>query len=810
MFQKYMKIALLIQDDPYGVIAQSLQVVIANAHENELYYQFEFLYGNETTLDDLKHKVDRGSYWAGFSVNEGASAKLMAALMSPSLASVYDPTAACTFFYDMGRDGITYSQIIGSLSSSLSLGTAGITKKFLALKFASQNISASSIQASVLTNPVGVRSIPLHKVGYWGVHASVGGSITQIYLVTIVQAVLVIKFYKEFEGRGINPRHLVMVPAIHRLIGSAILAFWPPVVLLCLGGGRHLLTATKFWSWWFFLWWTITIFTGFNNMIFHLVGIEIGVLIGILTVLIQVATSGGIFPMDAIPSFYKLGYIFPYYHAVQGSRAILLHSLPHQLNNSIGCYVVWVMLFFVLYSTVCFSWIDKLKNVLELVKPHHDIEAEAREHKRRKSLGGAPPSNLSIFDPSLHKELSLTFKKGIGAEIGLTVFMFIMLLLAVGNIWNPPKNYSRIHLALINNDPGSVGKTVETVRNILHPSFDFTLEVLSPNSLSYDACVKKVRTRHYWGILWVEPDATTTLNTYLGLTGAGNADAYGSATQAMTLIYDPTRGGSLISKFINAYASQFAGVASAIQAQKTLGMAAAQGKKFSDYGARALINPIYLTVDALHKPEYSGVDGSISSAAMALYLGNVVQVLIITGFHMPLMRANVIYEHRALAKALHLSVGCFILSFIPAISCAWWGQTMTGAKFFAYWMFLFLSMVVFGGFIFMHNHIAHEGGVIVNLIFFSLNQASSEQTIPLALQPPFFRIGYGLPFNQIMAGGRYILFGASTDYARAIGVLFGWAIFFLIASYRLNIRRKHFQELCGKKEDAQQVVDSKN
>ena len=131
---------------------------------------------------------------------------------------------------------------------------------------------------------------------------------------------------------------------------------------------------------------------------------------------------------------------------------------------------------------------------------------------------------------------------------------------------------------------------------------------------------------------------------------------------------------------------------------------------------------------------------------------------------------------------------------------------MTTETFFQYWALLWLAMLTFGAFIsaLMHLFGAELGG-LVNIMLFALNQASSNASLPFELQNPFFQVGYALPFNQIVTGGRYILFAVhQLDIGRCVGVLIGWTGFIFVASYRLNIRRKHFQEW-GLQEDPSSV-----
>jgi hypothetical protein len=100
---------------------------------------------------------------------------------------------------------------------------------------------------------------------------------------------------------------------------------------------------------------------------------------------------------------------------------------------------------------------------------------------------------------------------------------------------------------------------------------------------------------------------------------------------------------------------------------------------------------------------------------------------------------------------------------------------------------------------------------MVNIIMFALNQHSSTATVPILLQPKFFRwneilmmlpfvsawcyrIGWILPYNQLISGGRYILFGSHPEEChRAVGVLLTWIFLVSFFSWRLILRKKRIQ-----------------
>ena len=86
-------------------------------------------------------------------------------------------------------------------------------------------------------------------------------------------------------------------------------------------------------------------------------------------------------------------------------------------------------------------------------------------------------------------------------------------------------------------------------------------------------------------------------------------------------------------------------------------------------------------------------------------------------------------------------------------------------------------MAAFGCMTAMNYHFGGQVlGPILNIIMFSLNQASSGASLPFELMPPFFQIGYALPYNQITTGSRYILWGSSVggQFPRAVCVLLAW------------------------------------
>jgi hypothetical protein len=219
--------------------------------------------------------------------------------------------------------------------------------------------------------------------------------------------------------------------------------------------------------------------------------------------------------------------------------------------------------------------------------------------------------------------------------------------------------------------------------------------------------------------------------------------------------------------------------------------------KFSKLNGYALLNPVRQTVVDLHPLPTIGMDGAICGGAVTLYLGMIAHVNVIFAAQRPLEEMGVKYSHRIMAQIAHLLVGTFFLAMWPALSVLWHGADLSGQKFFQLWAMFALGMTSMGSLIVLNYHtFGKEYGGVVNVIVFSLNQASATVSMPFELQHPFWRIGMGMPYYQIIVCLRVILFGSEAlPFRRAIGVSFAWIGFVGLCAVRLMIRRRRFGKL---------------
>ena len=401
---------------------------------------------------------------------------------------------------------------------------------------------------------------------------------------------------------------------------------------------------------------------------------------------------------------------------------------------------------------------------------------------------------VSLFHPTMKPIFKGFVRKAIGLEIALSIFFFILLLVTYGVAVDPSYYHDRVGIAILNAEPkgsgstgaGPIGSAFDTVLAKFQPPYKFTLTVLDPHGVTADQAQQMVEDGKYWGVWIVRETASATLLASLPAASTTPNEP------AIKFIYDTGRGPGYVIGLVRAYGASLVATYNVVVSSGLTAQAAAKGVPFSSYNPLTLTSPVTAQNVDLHPLPFSGIDGAISGSGIALYLGMIVQIMIVNVSHDPLRDVGVRYDHRILAKAVHFALGCFVLSFWIAVTVLWYGVPMSAHTFFSYWAFVGLGMSAFGVISAMSSHFLGALGTIFNIILFSINQASSGGGFPIELLPPFFQLGLALPYNQIVVGGRYILYGSSVQgqFPRCVGVLSAWALFCLIGAYRLFARRR--------------------
>ena len=137
--------------------------------------------------------------------------------------------------------------------------------------------------------------------------------------------------------------------------------------------------------------------------------------------------------------------------------------------------------------------------------------------------------------------------------------------------------------------------------------------------------------------------------------------------------------------------------------------------------------------------------------------------------------AGVRRDHQIAARVLHEALSVGFISLWPAVVLAGLGANLSKGQFFAMWAYCWLFMGVFGYIITaLFRSLSPGPANAIHSVFLIVNLVSSGAVTPMELMHPFFRIGYGLPFFNAVAGLRTILFGSYDHLDRNIGVLFAW------------------------------------
>eukprot|EP01041_Mallomonas_annulata_P011787 gene11787-24701_t len=433
--------------------------------------------------------------------------------------------------------------------------------------------------------------------------------------------------------------------------------------------------------------------------------------------------------------------------------------------------------------------------------------------------------NVSIFHPQFRPIIKGIAIKGLIAEGALTLLFIVLLLLTYGNTWDPTQYYHNIEIAFVNCDiydstsistattNGIIGDTITKSLSKYSTPYTFTIKHLSCSGNNYNSIVKDIENQKYWGALYIHTNASYNLDKLMFNTSSTAIASYNNGIGATSLIFDAGRAGSFMPLLMQLWASGLIGLSNAILTSTQFIIYSSTTSqidlKLSSFNTNTLISPIGMNIISLYTPVISGVDGSISSAAMSAYLGMAIQISIIMAAHRPLEALNVDYKQRLYLKIAHVTISAIFTALIPVISLLWYGMDLNASQFFAYWSMLALGMLAFGSFSFMNYHLFGQAiGGMCNLLLFALNQASSSSSLPLELQDDFFKLGYAMPFYQIITIGRYILHGSKLNIGQSIGVLFAWVGGVTIIAYRLQLRRERLHALAKAIKCATQQLQS--
>lgn len=511
--KNHMKVGLWISANTTDeMVEKSLLYVVDNQEKFGLNYSFvvqRYNPLNENMFHKIREKIDNGEYWSGFYVHPDASSRVMSSILQPG-----SPIITCDYIFDQIRSGASFQYSLSTLGSTLTNYMNSILKSQLLPELYSSSWT-SYVNGIIAAKPINTISTNIHPVTKYGMFSVIGDGTMQLFLNGMYHGLGIISVHTVLRGRGIDKGALVGLMGWHRAFGSAFLAIWPVVVPLILNPDDDDISNNipRIFQWWAFVWLELAVFSGMNYHIAKIFGGPMGLLIGVSTLMLMVASGTASLPFDAMPRFYQIGYGFPFWSSIQGLRSLLYGSEKYLLSLCIGILFIWWGVMF-LNITLTRYYLNPYFGLHLFEEPEEKMVAERERVKARtltlthepnenekievqkgiemqdvenhvdqtelehdtpmlsrnrvSSEGISPESNIPedinqitylsdintipLSDPSVRPYVSEFYRKAIIFEIVLSIMMIVLLFLSYGNLWNPSTYHYRIKLAMLNLD----------------------------------------------------------------------------------------------------------------------------------------------------------------------------------------------------------------------------------------------------------------------------------------------------------------------------------------------------------------------
>jgi hypothetical protein len=349
----HMTIALWIsKDSSHEAIEQSLLYVADNKLKFSLNYSFSVVEYDpplSSHLSHIKTKVDEGEYWGAFYIPENASQDLMRDLLQQSNTTSTSPIALsvpCGYLYDQVRAGPSFQYALSTAGTTLTNYINAVLKAQLLPSLYTS--PATYINGALAAKPVSTLTQNLHPVHRYGMFSVIGDGTMQLYLNGLYHGLGIIGVHTVLRGRGIDKGALMGFMGWHRALGSGFIALWPVVVPLILDPHDNDITQNvqRIFQWWAFVWLELAVFSGMNYHIAKLFGGPMGLLLGVSTLMLMVASGTSSLPFDAMSEFYRIGYGLPFWSSIQGLRSLLFQSQGQLLGLCVGILFIWWGLMF--------------------------------------------------------------------------------------------------------------------------------------------------------------------------------------------------------------------------------------------------------------------------------------------------------------------------------------------------------------------------------------------------------------------------------------------------------------------------------
>lgn len=385
-------------------------------------------------------------------------------------------------------------------------------------------------------------------------------------------------------------------------------------------------------------------------------------------------------------------------------------------------------------------------------------------------------SRLSIFDPSIRKDIKKVMCIGLVAEVIISLLVIVSCNLLYSFSWYPA-NYTRefMGVAILNLDDGLVGDTLLALaRNHSSLGYNYKFHFLSSASHSVRSVTEDVDYGTYFAAVIVHANTSSSLLAALPIT---SNSIYSPAT-AISLVYDQARSGTTYS---TALTSMGAGLTSRTRVLVTRtiinNLAAANA---STIKKPLLVTPVGLYVNNLHPVEVLGLQNALGISFLQVYLVIMIHSVVILKMNEELQKERFLKSSLIGLMSFHRVVGALILSVWPGLVLLWLGakSILSPANLLLFWMFTWLTMGAWGAICHHALDILGPGvGLLFVLVLIVLQLTTSGALAPYEAMPDFFKIGKGLPLKATVEGAKAILLGSRTHtLSLNIGILLGWLL----------------------------------
>lgn len=381
----------------------------------------------------------------------------------------------------------------------------------------------------------------------------------------------------------------------------------------------------------------------------------------------------------------------------------------------------------------------------------------------------------ALFHPHVRALFGKAFKLALAGQIFCIVAILICVNVLIGFSFNPnPYQKENMKIAIADADKGGI--------------ISLALRKVIDNAASFSLNYKFVDVDEDFGTLQNAVDVgtyTAAFYLYPGSSAALMAALMDPTkpfpnTGTFSYVYDEGRVGPAYNISLGGLGSNIASITTAFLKAGLVAKFGAMNVATNQINIPVLQSPIGVTTVNLHPVPTYGLHNAMGTAMMQLYLVGLINAIALAKVHSEMEGRGIEKNHLLLLNVFHRISSCFFLSLWPIFVVLITGcadtSVVTAKVFFVWWMMLWLGMTVYVAICTWAVRLfGPPMGFMFILVFLMLNVGSSAAAVPVDSLPDFFRLGYGMPFMNLVEASKAILVGSNeSTLSRSIGVHFAW------------------------------------